>query len=214
MKPLASLEWWKNRDALFSLVICLNTDLIWQFIFNMLKQDLKASMHGPPIMNPPTLRTSVLSYQVMHDFCWALSHSFQLVSKVQGYMSSKSVYAKSVLTHLVPVMPTGNQQPVLSAFDFLSWRYCFCKHKVIISLWLLHLIWIGWAQPVSLSYCSQCKWHYAEQCCLNLFKPYLLERFSFLLKPHTWVILWPHGGNVMYAMDTYSCFYTDLNKVD
>lgn len=62
MKPLASLEWWKNRDALFSLVICLNTDLIWQFIFNMLKQDLKASMHGPPIMNPPTLRTSVLSY--------------------------------------------------------------------------------------------------------------------------------------------------------
>lgn len=75
--------------------------------------------HGLSMMNPPTLRTSVLSERVMHDFCWALLHSSQPISKVQHYPNSKTLHAKSLLIHQVTERPTGNKQSLLSAF-FLS----------------------------------------------------------------------------------------------
>lgn len=44
-----------------------------------------------------------------------------------------------MLIYQVTVEPTGNKQPVVSAFDFLLMAPRICKYNVI-SLWFLHLI--------------------------------------------------------------------------
>lgn len=143
----------------------------------------------------PTLRTSVLSDWVTHDFCWALPHIFQLISKVQCKTSSKGLHAKWMLIHLVTLRPTGNKQPVVSAFDFPLMARCICKHNVIITLWLLHLIRNRMSSVCQL-YWSQSQQHYAELCCLNLFFHGNMEGFPFLLKSQRdhMCFSWPTKG--------------------
>lgn len=72
------------------------------------------------MMNPPALRTRVLSCRLMHDFCWALPRRSDIISKgsVRDELRETVCYSRSMPVHPVTQRPTWNTLPVFSAFDF------------------------------------------------------------------------------------------------